>query len=413
MTGAADSNHAAVNARVDQEQSTHSTEPAAETDPRPTKSFSEAEKAEPAAETESGITESDLLKAMTRNEYGLAKLYVKCFKNILLYDHALGEWCLWNKHRWMQDDREYSRAAYGMLLDAVIKIITVISKRVTQAIADGEKKPADAETEKNLRKFVRFSSTDRATSAVLKLARAGGDGLSTDGKQWNPDPWALGCENGVVDLKTGIKWPGDPKEMLNQTTGHIFPGIEAKSILWEDEVLPQIFLGDTEMIAFVQRLAGSSLVGGGIDSDDVWAICFGEAAAGKGVFLGSIQNALGDYAVSIPAQAFCKQKNPPSIAGPRSDILEWMHKRFGRGSEMDEKSILDDPKIKGIVSHELQTGRWPHTKREITFRPEMTLFLDTNYLPRTNAQDSGVWRRLLVVPFKAKFVDNPSRPNEF
>ena len=41
-------------------------------------------------------------------------------------------------------------------------------------------------------------------------------------------------------------------------------------------------------------------------------------------------------------------------------------------------------------------------KDPFSFKPSHTLVLYTNHLPRVGAMDDGIWRRMIVIPFKAK-----------
>lgn len=47
------------------------------------------------------------------------------------------------------------------------------------------------------------------------------------------------------------------------------------------------------------------------------------------------------------------------------------------------------------------------------FKPQFKMVLACNKLPRIKDLDNGCWRRILVLLFPSKFVDNPRKPNEF
>ena len=50
-------------------------------------------------------------------------------------------------------------------------------------------------------------------------------------------------------------------------------------------------------------------------------------------------------------------------------------------------------------------------KDPFSFTPSHTLVLYTNHLPKVGAKDTGIWRRLIVIPFKAKIEGNSDIKN--
>ena len=53
------------------------------------------------------------------------------------------------------------------------------------------------------------------------------------------------------------------------------------------------------------------------------------------------------------------------------------------------------------------------SKEMIEFKPQMKYFLICNQLPVIPSIDDGTWRKLRVIDFNSKFVDNPTVSNEF
>ena len=45
--------------------------------------------------------------------------------------------------------------------------------------------------------------------------------------------------------------------------------------------------------------------------------------------------------------------------------------------------------------------------------PQWKMIMMCNALPKITSTDGGTWRRVRVVPFESKFVENPTKPNEF
>ena len=49
---------------------------------------------------------------------------------------------------------------------------------------------------------------------------------------------------------------------------------------------------------------------------------------------------------------------------------------------------------------------------KLTFRPSHKLLILTNHRPQADASDYALWARLLLIPFKITFVDEPAAQNE-
>ena len=49
----------------------------------------------------------------------------------------------------------------------------------------------------------------------------------------------------------------------------------------------------------------------------------------------------------------------------------------------------------------------------VEFKPQMKYFLTANQLPDVPSTDDGTWRRIRVIEFISKFINNPSKQNEF
>ena len=66
--------------------------------------------------------------------------------------------------------------------------------------------------------------------------------------------------------------------------------------------------------------------------------------------------------------------------------------------------------MKQLCSTDLIEGEKKY-KDPFKFRPTHTLVLYTNHLPRVGATDTGIWRRLIVIPFNARITGNSDIKN--
>lgn len=74
---------------------------------------------------------------------------------------------------------------------------------------------------------------------------------------FNTDPWLLNCENGIIDLRTGMLRPHAREELLTRIVPVAYYP-DARSDRWL-VFLDRIMSGDQDLLKFVPRAAGYSL----------------------------------------------------------------------------------------------------------------------------------------------------------
>jgi putative DNA primase/helicase len=95
---------------------------------------------------------------------------------------------------------------------------------------------------------------------VLELARTGQDSLAIRGDEWDKDPMLLGVPNGVIYLRTGVLREGRHEDFIRTIAPTIFHGLYFPAPIWE-RFISDIFNGDKELIAYIQRLLGYGITG--------------------------------------------------------------------------------------------------------------------------------------------------------
>ena len=205
------------------------------------------------------------------------------------------------------------------------------------------------------------------------------------------DEFLLNCHDGTYDLRTGARQDFTPDDLITKICSTA-PGDEGRE-LWAD-FLNTIFLGDAELIAYVQKICGLGAIGK-VYMEAV-IISYGEGANGKSTFWNTIAWALGSYAGSISADALaagCRRNVKPEIA-------EVKGKRLLIAAELEEGMRLSTATVKQLCSTDPIKGEKKY-KEPFDFTPSHTLVLYTNHLPKVGAMDRGIWRRLIVIPFNA------------
>ena len=168
--------------------------------------------------------------------------------------------------------------------------------------------------------------------------------------------------------------------------------------------LDLFFCGDQELIAYVQEEVGTAAVGKVYQEHLI--IAFGDGANGKSTFWNALFRVLGNYAGKMSAEALtmnCKRNVKPEMA-------ELKGKRLIIASEMEEGMRLNTAVVKQLCSTDEIFAEKKY-KAPFYFVPSHTLVLYTNHLPRIGANDDGIWRRMVVIPFNAKITGSSDIKN--
>ena len=169
-------------------------------------------------------------------------------------------------------------------------------------------------------------------------------------------------------------------------------------------------LGDPELIAFIQRLLGYACMG--TSKEHIFAILHGkEGRNGKGTLMRTIERVLGGFAQTLSPELLLLQRNPPSSGTPRPDLVHLQGTRLAIFSEINKDRKLDPSVLKNLSGGDTIAARRLFSNETINFQPSHTIFIQTNYKPKAPSEDNALWRRAILIPFDAEFVEEPDPLN--
>ncbi len=156
--------------------------------------------------------------------------------------------------------------------------------------------------------------------------------------------------------------------------------------------LIDITLGDADLMLLLQLWCGYLLLP--TLAFQKFLLCVGDGANGKGVFFDTIAAALGQNNVSnVPLARF---DNAYALYGTYGKLVN-MSNENAREMENNAESI-----IKEYVAGDKIL--WEQKYKDAFFDyPTAKLMFATNELPRIKDATDGIWRRMILVPFEAKF----------
>jgi putative DNA primase/helicase len=296
------------------------------------------------------------------------------------FDHGRGRWLVWSGHRWQPDEDGSIERLW----------LAVLADRYRLALAAD-----DRERQRLLAEVQTAGATNSAVSAGLELA-ASFEPIATRADAWDPDPMLLGCENGVVDLRTGDLRAGRPEDMISRSTLIAYsPGADCPR--WQ-RFLREVFAGDDELVEWFARLIGSSLVG---RSKELLPVHHGRGNNGKSVAIRTLRRAFGEYAVVVAVETLVNAKREAGAATP--DLMVLRGARIAFATEPDKTARLRGGTLKRLVSIDQMTGRGLYGAPS-SWEPTHALHLATNHLPAADDATEGFWRRIALVPWAVRFA---------
>lgn len=218
--------------------------------------------------------------------------------------------------------------------------------------------------------------------------------------------------NGVVDLRSGEIYEHSPDQMMTMLAGSEFDPYaveQPEAPTWES-FLDDIMCGDREMVRFLQLAVGYSLFASA--REQVAFFCTGDeehkkqnGSNGKSLFLSTILAAAGEYGTTV-TRTLVVEKNHEGVS---NDVAKLKGKRIAVGSEFKRKDVIAAEQFKRLTGDEAVEARFLH-KEFFEFENKSTFWFATNYLPLVSDQDDGVWRRMVIIAFRAKFWPKETCP---
>ena len=118
-------------------------------------------------------------------------------------------------------------------------------------------------------------------------------GICVSVGQLDSDPWLLNCQNGTLDLRTGVLRPHDPNNLITKILPINYKP-DAACPIWES-IIHKIMRGDQEKIDFLKRILGYAMTG--VITEQCLFVLYGSGANGKSTILETIRELLAGYAM--------------------------------------------------------------------------------------------------------------------
>lgn len=320
------------------------------------------------------------------DDTGNAQRFVDLFGDKVRYCYTDKRWLWYDGRKWCTD----MTGAVKRLADKAVACMSAELKVYEQTDAD-----EGTDMAKAFEKHMKSSRSNKSKNAMLNEVMHHVPILPSQLDRYKA---ALNTPGGVIDLKSGALAPHDPKNYFTKITAVEYSE-NADCPRWT-AFLDDIFGGDKDLIRYVQKAVGYSLTGA--TSEQCAFFLYGTGRNGKSTFIDIIRDIFGDYAANIQPETIMARSNQSTAIN--SDIARLKGARLVTSVEPNEGVRINEGLLKQLTGDDTVTARKLYGD-EFEFKPEFKLWMATNHKPVIRGTDTGIWRRIHMIPFTVQIPE--------
>lgn len=237
----------------------------------------------------------------------------------------------------------------------------------------------------------------------------------------NMDPTLVGFENGVLELRSigsdgkphVLFRPGRPDDCISFQMGRGLVGLDAFPYVAYDptaasqppeyaEIMDFFckIYPDPVLREYVLTLYSSCLEGA--NREQKFYTMSGGGGNGKSKIIDLMAKTFGEYQDSLSATALTRKRADAGNANP--EFIDLKNKRFVSMVEPEEGEKINTSLMKQLSGQDMLKVRGLYKSQE-GFVFTARIFMSCNALPGVSSMDNGTWRRIVVIPHVATFVE--------
>lgn len=321
---------------------------------------------------------NDFLLNAHRSDTGNAECLAQLFGDDFRFCHTRDDWMHWDGSRWAIDEG-------GAAHRATIAVVRA-RYRACEAIPDLDQR----------KKAAAWCIGCESASKIDATLRIAGrlEAFSTTIAQWDANPFVAAAIGATLDLHAVVHRAVRRDDQITMQLGAAYEP-DAPCPRWH-QFLQEIFSGDAELIAYIQRAVGYCLTGD--TREQKMFLCHGLGANGKSVFLDVLIALFGDYGANASFETFDANRRSESS----NDLAALRGKRLVTVIETEDGRRLAESRVKSVTGQDLITCRFLYGEY-FSYRPTYKIWLAMNHLPTIRGTDKGIWRRIQLIPFREDF----------
>ena len=326
------------------------------------------------------------IKLYSFDDMGNAERFIDLFGENIRYCYTEKKWYYYDTQKWRVDNH----GATERMADKAV--LAMAAELMIYAQTDADE---GTDMQKAFQKHMKISRSNKSKKAMLTEAQHHVPILPG---QMDKYRMVLNTPSGVINLKTSELVEHKPEYYLTKiTTVDISSSADCPRWL---KFLNDIFAGDKDLILYVQKALGYSLTGS--TAEQCAFFLYGTGKNGKSTFLDVVREVFGDYAANIQPETIMVRSNTSSAVN--SDIARLKGARLVTSVEPNEGVRINEGLLKQLTGDDTVTARKLYSE-EFEFKPEFKLWMATNHKPIIRGTDTGIWRRIHMIPFTVAIPD--------
>jgi P4 family phage/plasmid primase-like protien len=340
--------------------------------------------------------------------YGVSNLfkemYLKPKRVKWINDSKNGSTFYWDGKLWKEDEYSFIER---LITSTVVGVLRGFIESYTSIERDGNISLAsDDKIVKEAGSIIKKLNEGTNLANICKFLRSLINDSEFD-KIKNIHPYLLSCNNGVIDLKTGILRNCVPEDNMTRSL-EVSYDEHANSEDFDTfvrQITSDLDGEDVDLYNYVRWMLGYSLQGNPVKK--TFFILYGSLGYnGKSMLLNIIKEVLGFYAVTMDKSVIIN--GPSKTAGSHStEIIHLENSRFGMLTETSEDAVINDAQVKILtgITDKLSAREIYGKQRE--FSPTFVPIISSNHKMKINLKDKAMYERCILIPFRLSFMENP------
>lgn len=349
-----------------------------------------------------------LEEANIKTDYDIALILKEMYKHEFKCTSISGNiWWQFENHRWKKIDGAYT---FGIKMsEEVARQFAELSSAYMKESISCSGQKADILLRKSgdiVKLIIDLKKTAYKERIIRECSSLFYDCKFED--KLDDNPFLIGFDNGVYDLRNGLFRNGCPDDYMSFTTGYDYEtnyNQNSPDIVSIEKFIRSIHPAD-DLRKYVMCFIASILEGG--NSDQKMFFWTGSGSNGKGTLIDLLDHTLGDYYGTLPVTLLTVKRKGSSSATP--ELADKKGKRVLIMQEPDQDDELNVGFLKELTGQDKIMARALYGQ-PCYYIPQFIPILACNKLPKITF-DGGIDRRTRVVEHTQKFVDEPTKPNE-